>query len=388
MRIAGLSPEAPGEHSDLVGRHADGTLSGLFFETACELIDRAIPALSAEARRAAVLRAAAIYHSFGVTGFVQAATSEVTLDAFKRLDQKGELQLWIAACIATNALLTPAHEGIGQAVIDRRDAYRSAHIAVDFVKFFMDGVPGARTAAFDKPYVESGGLPKRAPPLHSAVELGDLIRPLDVQGIQAKVHAVGDKAIRLTLDAIEAVRHANGQSGPQHSIAHLSYVAEEDIPRLARLNVAADFCPPLWFPNPILHVNDRVLGDGRGAKAWPTGDIVHSGALSMLGTDWPIIPSPNPWPGLAGLVTRTDPKRETPGVFRPEQRLRLSEALPLCTINVARHMGFGEKIGSISVGKAADFIVLDRDLFEVEPEAIADTTVLRTYFAGRLVHQA
>lgn len=389
MRMAGLSPDVHGEPNGSIGRYSDGALSGLFLETACGLIDKAIPAPSADERRTTALHAAGLYHSFGVTGFVQAAISEATLDIFNRLDQNDELNVWIAACIATNSLLTPEQEGIGEAVIGRRDAYRSAHIGVDFVKIFMDGVPAARTAAFHEPYANSGSdLAERTPPFHHVAELYDLIRMLDARGIHVKVHAVGDRAIQYTLDAIEAVRHTNGSSGPQHSIAHLSYIAEKDIPRLASLNVAADFCPPLWFPNPILHANDLALGEGRGARAWPIGDIVRAGTLSMLGTDWPITASPNPWPGLAGLITRRDPKRETPGIFRPEQALSLNEALPLCTINVARHMGFGEQTGSISIGKCADFILLDRDLFEIEPEAIADTTVLRTYFAGQPVYRA
>lgn len=388
MRIAGVSPDAVGESAALIGRHADGALSGLFFETACELIDRAIPLPSAEKRRTIARRAASIYHGFGVTGFVQAATSEVTLDAYKSLDQDDELNVWIAACIATNTLITPEREGVGAAAIARRDAYRSAHIAVDFVKFFMDGVPGARTASFHEPYTNpAGGTVESPPPFHSAADLYELVRPLDAEGIQVKVHAVGDRAIHETLDAFEAVRGANGP-GPQHSIAHLSYIDEAEIPRLARLNVAADFCPPLWFPNPILHANDLVLADSRGSTAWPTGDIVRSGARSMLGTDWPIAPTANPWLGLAGLVTRSDPRRETPGVFRREQALALSEALPLCTINVARHMGFERETGSLSLGKSADFILLDRDLFAIEPDAIADTIVRRTYFAGRVMHCA
>ncbi len=388
MRMAGVTPDSVGKSAALVGKHADGGLSGLFFETACELIDKAIPLPSDEQRRTIARRAAAIYHGFGVTGFVQAATSEVTLDAYRSLDRDDDLNVWIAACIATNTLITPEREGVGAAVIARRNAYRSAHVAVDFVKFFMDGVPGARTASFHDPYRNpAGGSLESPPPFHSAADLYDLMRPLDADGIQVKVHAVGDRAIRETLDAFEAVREANGP-GPQHSIAHLSYIAEEEIPRLARLNVAADFCPALWFPNPILHANDLVLADGRGAKAWPIGDVVRSGALSMLGTDWPIAPTANPWLGLAGLVTRSDPRRETPGVFRPKQALTLAEALPLCTINVARHMGFERETGSLSLGKSADFILLDRDLFAIEPEAIADTIVRQTYFGGRALRCA
>lgn len=387
MRAAGVGHDTSNPDNGEIARDADGRATGLFVEAACALIEQAMPPDTPARQRTIARHAASIYNGFGVTGFVQAAASETTLRAFAHLDQVGELNAWIATCIATNSLLTPEHEGIGLPVIARRASHRSPHVAVDFVKFFMDGVPGMRTAAFSEPYLKSeDGNVAHPRSFHSADELRDLILPLDAQGIHAKIHAVGDKAIRDSLDAIEAVRRINGYPGTQHSIAHLSYIADADIPRLAALNVAADFCPPLWFPNPILMTNAKALGEARGGHAWPIGDIVRSGALSMLGTDWPIVPSPNPWPGLAGVITRRNPNGAFPGVFRAEQALSLDQALPLCTINVAQCMGFGHLTGSISQGKSADFIILSQDLFAIDPQAIADTAVVRTYFSGRLVH--
>lgn len=389
MRAAGVTLHMSNPENGEIVRDADGRPTGLFLENACALIERAMPAESSERQRTIARRAASIYNGFGVTGFIQAAASETTMRVFADLDRTGSLNAWIATCIATDSLLTPEHEGIGFPVIARRAIHQSPHVAVNFVKFFMDGVPGTRTAAFVEPYSKSeDGDVAHPRSFHSADELLDLILSLDAQGVHVKIHAVGDQAIRDSLDAIEAVRRINGSPGTQHSIAHLSYISDGDIPRLAALNVAADFCPPLWFPNPILLANTKALGEARGQHAWPIGDIIRSGAHSMLGTDWPIVPTPNPWLGLAGVITRRHPNKAFPGVFRAEQALSLDQALPLCTINVAQCMGFGHLTGSICVGKFADFIILNQDLFSIDPQAIADTAVLRTYFSGRIVHCA
>lgn len=389
MRLANVQQGTTYDGKGSIVRYGDGRPSGLFLENACALVQDHVPQLSQAEKREIAKHAVRLFNSFGVTGFVHAVTSESTIKTFKELDDDDELRAWVATCIATDSILASDHDGIGDALIAKRGAYRSKHIAVDFVKYFMDGVPGARTAAFFEPFVAgSANLPDRAEPSFKVAELRDLIAAHDARGIHVKVHAVGDRAISDTLDAIEEVRRLNGRAGPQHSIAHLSYIRPKDIPRLAKLNIVADFCPPLWFPNPILDGNAIVLGAARAAKAWPIGDIVRSGALSLLGTDWPIVPSPNPWPGLAAAITRKNPSGRAAGVFRPEQALSLEQALPLCTINVAESMGFGGQTGSISAGKFADFIMLDRNLFDIPREQIAETRVLQTYFAGKLAYEA
>lgn len=387
MQRAGISRDTADVVNGSVDRRPDGSLSGLFFEEACALIDRAIPSDDILRQRETVLHAARTYNGYGVTGLVHAVTSENVMATFSKLDKQGELSLWVATCIATDSILTPERDGIGAQTIANRHRYATAHVTVDFVKYFMDGVPAGRTASFLEPYLpDASGAIQATPPFHDSQALRNLILPLDAAGIHVKVHAVGDRSIRETLDAIEGVRSINGASGPRHSIAHLSYVTDEDIPRLARLNVVADLCPPLWFPNDIIRSNATLLGRERGDRAWPTGDIVRSGALAVLGTDWPIVPTPNPWPGVSSLITRKDPHGASAGAFRPEQAMTVDQALALCTSNVAECMGLGSQTGSIAVGKAADFIIVNHNLFEVDPEAIAETVVQKTYFAGRLVH--
>jgi predicted amidohydrolase YtcJ len=385
MERAGVGRETLSPLHGSILRHPDGTLSGVFLETACALMDRAMPPPAPAEREGYVQHAVALYNSFGTTGFVQAATSEAAMAAFAALDRRGELNAWVATCIATDTLLTPERDGIGEAVVARRAAHRSEHVGVDFAKYFLDGVPGSQTASFIEPYLDGPSEP--VPPFFSVEELAGLIAPLDAAGIHVKLHAVGDWAIRTALDAITLVRERNGEAGPAHSIAHASYIAAADIPRLAALRVVADFCPPLWFPNPILEANARLLGEERARAAWPIGDIVRSGALAVAGTDWPIVPSPNPWPGIAALVTRKHPDATSDEAFRPDQALSINEALMLSTLNVATMMGISGETGSISVGKSADFAMLDRDLLTIDPSEIPGTQAIRTYFAGRLVHR-
>lgn len=389
MRSAGLldGSVAIGE-ADAV-RCEDGSLSGLFVEGGCGLLERCIPPLPDGKRREIALHAASIYNALGVTGFTHAVTSEATMRTFKELDEAGALTVWVATCIATDTAIVPEYDGVGHGVIERRHACRSQHVSVDFVKYFMDGVPGARTAAFEKPYEkEADGAVLHARPLYTVAELRDRILPHDAAGLHVKVHTVGDQATHDALDAIEEVRRMNGHEGPLHSLAHVGHIRPADIPRLAQLRVMADLCPPYWFPGPVMQNTLQILGEERASRAWPIGDIVKSGALAAFGTDWPVVATPSPWRGLAGIVTRRDPSGAAPGAFREDQALNLEQALRLCTINVAESMGFGNQTGSISVGKSADFILLDQDIFAISPIRIADTRVLKTYFAGRLVHES
>ncbi|WP_276121186.1 amidohydrolase [Pararhizobium qamdonense] len=362
---------------------------GLLLETASALVFEAMPDLSQGEIDMVIRHAGGLFNSCGITGFAHAVTSAQTMKAFSDADRRGELTVRVATFISTDNLITPERDGIGPAVIEHRHDYASNYVNVDFVKYFMDGVPGSITAAFKAPYGPANGGAQSIAPFYSVEELRDLILPLDAQGIRVKIHAIGDLAITSTLDAIEQVRAANGFDGPQHSIAHLAYIDDEDIKRLSSLNVLADICPPMWFPSSILSGNIQLLGEERGHRCWPVGDILRSGATVTIGSDWPaIVPSPNPWPGLSALITREDPWRGHPGVFRPEQAISLEEALPLYTINAARSIGFGDSAGSIETGKAADFIVLDRDIFSIDARDIAGTKVLTTYFAGQPVYQA
>jgi predicted amidohydrolase YtcJ len=190
------------------------------------------------------------------------------------------------------------------------------------------------------------------------------------------------------LDAVEAVRHFNGPTGIRHHIAHASYMREEDVNRFAELGVVADLCPMIWYPTTFLEGHKEVMGEERATRFWPIRSLKESGALLAGGSDWPVIPIPDPWNGIEGMVTRQNPSGAFPGIsLWAEQAIGLADAIEIYTINSARAMGLDAVIGSLAPGKSADIIVLDQNVFDVPSDRIADTKVLTTYFEGRPVYQ-
>ena len=193
--------------------------------------------------------------------------------------------------------------------------------------------------------------------------------------------------MRAVLDAVQKVREA-GYDEVLYQVAHGQFVTEEDIPRFAELNVAADISPSLWFPGVIIEAIKSVLGEERGSKAHPNRALTDAGALIAAGSDWPVSVSPNPWEAIYGLVTRKDPSGEFPGELWPEQALTREEALATYTINSARAMGLDEQTGSISEGKAADFVILETDPLTCPVEDIITIQPVSTWFAGKKVFTA
>jgi hypothetical protein len=212
----------------------------------------------------------------------------------------------------------------------------------------------------------------------------DLIA-LDKQGFTVKMHAAGDRSVRVGLDAIEAARKANGSSGLRHELAHAGYIHPDDVPRFAALDAVADISPILWHPSPIIDAVISAVGP-RGEHYFPVRDLLDSGALVVAGTDWPAVaPTANPWIGIEALVSRRDPYGQIEGQFWAEQAVTLEEAIRIYTLNGARALRLEELTGSVEVGKSADFIVLDRNLFEVPIDDVGETQVVMTLFEGNLV---
>ena len=207
--------------------------------------------------------------------------------------------------------------------------------------------------------------------------------------LTVKIHATGDRSARVALDAFEAARSANGPSDRIHEVSHAELIHPDDIPRFAELGVAAEMCPILWYPSPLVAAMEKVLGPERGRKLWPTKTLLESGALVIYGSDWPsVVPDPNPWPGIEAFVTRRDPYGVHEGSLWPEQAIDLAAALQIVTRNGAVAARQADRSGSIEVGKVAGFIVLDRNLFEIPIEQVSETRVLQTVVGGETVYRA
>jgi predicted amidohydrolase YtcJ len=265
-----------------------------------------------------------------------------------------------------------------------RDRYRSPLIDTRTVKLMQDGVMENYTAALLEPYLlpeETRGIPMIDPE-----ELKLIVRDLDAAGFQAHFHAIGDAAIRQSLDAIEFARERNGPSGNRHHISHLQLIDPADIPRFGKLDVVANF-QPLWA-YADLYITELTLpfiGAQRARWLYPISSVLDTGATIAFGSDWSVS-SPNPFHQMETAVLRKDALDSEDQTFIGEERIGLADAIAAFTINAAFVNRLEADTGSIEVGKLADLIVLDQNLFDVAPEAISDTRVLLTLFAGQPVH--
>jgi hypothetical protein len=391
LELAGIHAGTPDPHDGVIVRdEATRAPVGLLFESAVAAVERAAEVAnpySLEANVSAVARAVEILNSFGVTGLQDAAVSGAVLSAYNSLDAQGKLSAWVVGSM----MAEPAgflNDLVGDALIDQRAKFGSPHVRPSYVKIFLDGVPMSRTSAFIDPYVpdKAHGCCFRGATTKSLPELARLITKQEDRGLAVKIHCAGDGAVRMALDAIDVVRSFKGATNLTHQIAHAGFVDRADVPRFRELKVVADLSPILWYPNQIIDGIEQAVGE-RVREYWPNRNLLESGALIATGTDWPVIPNPDPWSGMEGLITRRNPDGKFDGALWQEQALDLPAAIAAYTANPARAMGMDGVTGSLAVGKSADLIVLDRNLFEIAPTDIADTRVVTTFFEGRVVFE-
>jgi predicted amidohydrolase YtcJ len=214
------------------------------------------------------------------------------------------------------------------------------------------------------------------------------IAELDQRGLQIGTHAIGDRAVRLALDAYANAQNVNRRKDGRPRIEHIETIAAEDIPRFGRLGVVASFQPLHAEPNAdTLNIWARNVGPDRVCRAWPWRSVGKAGGGLALGSDWPVV-TLNPWPAVQTAVTRQTTAGEPAGGWIPQERIRLEDAIKGYTLGAA-FAGRREKTeGSIEPGKLADVILLSQDLFQIEPSEIAKTEVLVTVVGGKTVYES
>jgi predicted amidohydrolase YtcJ len=229
---------------------------------------------------------------------------------------------------------------------------------------------------------------QRGEPRFSDAALKALVARLVLNDFAVHVHAIGDRAVRMTLDAFEASHKASAERGLRHQIAHLQVIEPEDVPRFRALGVIANF-EPLWgFAD--AYVRDLTwpaLGPARSKRMYPIAELARSGAVLSFGSDWDVS-SPNPLEGMQVAITRqaTLAKERTEPLL-PEQAIDLPTALAAYTIGAAYANGFEAETGSLEVGKSADLVVLSENLFAIDAHEIAKAHVLLTLLEGKPVHR-
>jgi predicted amidohydrolase YtcJ len=267
-----------------------------------------------------------------------------------------------------------------------RDRYYDDWIAAGAAKIFLDGVIETHTAAMLAPYSNAPSLSGDL--LWDAEKYRRLVAELDEHGIQVFTHAIGDRAIRVALDAYEAAAKKNGTKDARHRIEHIEDASTLDIPRFGRLGVIASMQPLHAYPDEdALKSWQPSVGAERAQRAWAWHGIQAAGGVLAFGSDWPIV-TLSPWPGLQNAVTRETTEGQPKGGWIPAQRISLAEAIKGYTLNAA-FAGHREKTeGSLEPGKLADMIVVSQDVFKVDSLKIGKTRVLLTMVGGHVVYRS
>ena len=283
-----------------------------------------------------------------------------------------------------------ATRGVVQHLVQRRGDGAAGRFVPSTVKIMLDGVAENYTAAMLEPYLDGCGCHTDNSGLDFVDPDGlkEYVTELDRLGFQVHFHALGDRAVRQALDAIEAARSANGPDGGRHHLAHLQVVHPDDIPRFAALGATANM-QPLWACNEpqMTELTIPYLGDRRSRWQYPWADLLNSGAMMAAGSDWSVS-SPNPLEGIHVAVNRRAPGDHEADVFLPEQRISLADAVGAYTAGSARVNGRDNDTGALRAGYLADLAVIDRDVFARPDEEIADARVTATYVEGECVYRS
>ena len=381
LEIAGVTRATKDPMNGRIERDGAGNPSGTLRERAEQLVAKFLPPHTLEQRMNGLRQAMILANQFGITAAHEASADPELLEAYAALDRKGEMTARVFA-----AQYVDPEKDVSQvdSLIAWRDRYAGTkYYAPTAAKLFADGVIEAKTAAVLAPYLKSGGNTGVAN--FRQGQMDSLMTGLDRAGIQIHVHAIGDRGIRMTLDAIDAVAKANGSKDRRPIIAHIQLFDPADIPRFKTSGVIASF-QPLWaFADKyITDLTIPILGPERSRWLYPIGSMVKSGAMVVSGSDW-TVSSLNPLEAIQVAITRRGPTDSAGPAWIPEEVTDLTTMLKSYTINAAYAAHQEPTNGSLEVGKSADVIVLDQDLYTIPATEIHKVKVMMTIMDGKPV---
>ncbi|WP_417563840.1 amidohydrolase [Microbacterium sp.] len=395
LRLAGVDRDTPDPADGRIERDADGNPSGTLHEGAMALVNRLLPEESPERLVEALLEGQRYLHSFGVTGWQDAIIGSYgdagdPGPAYVTAGLDGRLTARVVGAIWWDRAA-----GLEQipSLVERRERYRGGRFAATSVKVMQDGVAENFTASMLEPYCDGHGHPTDNSGI-SFVDpeiLNEAVPQLDALGFQVHFHAIGDRAVRQSLDAVAHALRRNGRRDNRHHIAHLQVVHPDDIPRFRDLGVAANM-QSLWatLEPQMVELTLPFLGEQRAAWQYPFGDLLRAGTVLAAGSDWSVS-SPNPLAAIHTAVNRTAAPGYEEGEydpFLPEQAIDLATSLTAYTAGSAWVNHLDEVTGTIEPGKYADLVVLDRDPFAGPADQIGATRVLQTFVEGERVFAA
>ena len=388
LALAGITRTTPDPRNGRIERApATGEPAGTLSEAATGLVEAIIPAPSLDECLVGLKHALELANRNGLTGLQEANAGEgpagggaIALAAYREAERRGELTAHVTVSLGTDP-----RRGAEQVddLVKRRLEFTSRLVRPIVAKIFADGVIETRMAAMLEPYLDRGT--ERGELIWSEAAMNALVLRLAREDFNVHVHAIGDRAVRITLDAMEAARKLANLRPPRFEIAHLEVIHPDDLPRFRRLDVIANF-QPLWAfaDSYITELTIPALGPERSRWLYPIGSLARSGAVLAFGSDWSVS-SLNPLEGIQVALTRQGPAGEAAPPLLPGEAIDLPTALAAYTIGAAQAIDGEREMGSVEVGKLANLVVLSDNLFELESTRIAKARVVLTLFEGRPV---
>lgn len=393
LQLAGITADTPDPANGLIERDEQTQEpTGTLREEAMALVENLIPAYTPEELAAALRRGLEVANSLGITNLVEASARENYIQAYLELAEKGALTAHINISIYGD--ISKGMEGVKQ-VLALNEKYsammpgtlgQKPDLAFNQVKFFMDGVVEGKTAAMLDDYQgdKHSGSSNASPDTAAAV-----IAAADQAGLQIHVHAIGDRAIRMALDAFERARALNGIRDSRHHIAHLHVIHPDDIPRFSELDVIANF-QALWATledSYMTELNYPFLGEERAEWQYPIGTVARSGGRLAFGSDWDVS-TMDPFDAMQVAVTRRGPDSLAREPWTPQHLVDVQAVVEGYTKGGA-YLTFREKeCGTLAPGKLANLAILDRDILQCPKFELYRTQVLMTMFRGKVVYGA
>lgn len=391
---ATLLKNLPDAEKGTIGKLADGSPNGFLVDAGWDRVASKMPSPSAADMLKAAQTAVSYNNSLGITAWMDPAANAApgepifalkpteqtvgVLPVYKALSESGGMTAHVAALLVANGKSVPAD-------LDTLDKVRQQfqgipNLTLPGIKIFADGVIEypAQSAAMIEPYTNSH---KPGELLIDPKHFGELVSAIDQRGWLVHIHAIGDRAVRESLNGIAQARK-DRQSGVTHSITHLQIVNPKEFARFKPLDVIASM--QLLWASADDYTTDMIkpyVSALAFRYQYPAHSLLKQGATIAGASDWPVS-SPNPWNAMAQAMTRVGPM----GVLNADERIDRETMFYAYTLNAARTIGLDKQIGSLTAGKQADFIVVDRDVFSVDEKALHDTQVLQTWFAGRQVY--
>jgi predicted amidohydrolase YtcJ len=384
LALAGVTRHTPDPPDGRIERDPrTGEPSGTLRESAIYLVSRLLPERTNAELAAGLERAQRLANEAGITSVLEASAPKSYLRTYVAADLAKKLTVRITAAVDAEPDSTGI-DGLVRRLRDWRAVYTTPRVRPIAAKLYQDGVIESGTAALLAPYLDRKG--DAGKPIYAQPRLDSLTAALDRERWQVHVHAIGDRAIRMTLDAFAHAMKVNGPRDSRHTITHLQLIDPADLPRFRSLGVVANF-EPFWANGDeyLTRLAEPALGRSRSRWLYPIGSAVKAGAVVSGGSDWSVS-SLAPLDGIQVAITRRAPSDGTATTpWLPEEVVDRSAAIAMYTINAAYENHQERETGSIEVGKLADLVILEKNLFEVAPRDIHAVRVMRTILEGTTV---